>query len=429
MRYLAIFKDSLRETLDCKTFWVLLVISSVLILLCWSLSFTPLSPEESLKDIARGFDNVVVPRPGAFLRASCSATFQVQEPRAGADGMYLFRLRVSPVKEFHRLARHWDAMVRGRLKKQGDAVPDLDEPADFELERRYLLARFREQMLVRVAVEAEPGEGEVRLFKVELKPARPELLHGAHRLGFLFGAVDIRMTTSAANLVAQVESLLADVVAGWVGIIFALVVTASFIPDMLQKGRIDILLAKPIRRSTLLVYKYLGGLLYVFLNAAFLIGGCWLALAARSRHWDASFLWSIPVLTAAFAVLHAFSSWAGVLTRSPIVSILATMGLWFVSFGIGTARRIFLSSIAPFGLPDWARRGLDFVYYVLPKTSDLKAVNNYLIARGNLGIEGVEVAEQMGLVPLDWTLIGLTSAAFLALCLSLACVSFSKRDY
>lgn len=399
MRYLAIFKDSFRETLDCKTFWILLVVSLLFILICWSLSFTPLSPEEALKDIAKDFKTLVVARQGVFFRASYPVTFEVAEPRAAADGMYSFRLRVSPTKEFHRLVRHWDAAARGRLKKQGDAVPDLEEPADFELERRYLLARFREQQLVRVNVEAEPGEEEVRLFKVDLKPSRPELLHGGHRVGIFFGAMSYRLPTSVAVLVSAIEIILADWIAGVAGVIFALIVTASFIPDMLQKGRIDILLSKPIRRSTLLVYKYLGGLLYVLLNAVFLVGGCWLALAARSGYWDASFLWSIPVLTAFFAILYSFSVWLGMLTRSSIVSILGSMGLWFVSSQVGGFRQLFRSQIFSWSLPNWAQKALDFVYYVLPKTSDLKAINNFLIRRGNLGIEGVAPLEEMGAVP------------------------------
>lgn len=429
LKVLAIFKDSLRETLDSRTFWVLLFISGILILICWSLSFDPLAPGEALKDIAGGFNEVMVPRPGRIFRAGYPVKFEVEDPAETAEGRFHLRLRVSPVKEFHRLARHWDALVRDRIRKPGDPVPDLEEPADFELERRFLLARFREQGLGRVAVEAEGETGEIRLYRVEFKPSRPEILRGAHRMGVFFGAVRIRLATSAADVVAKIQSFLADLIAGWVGIILALVVTASFVPDMLQKGRIDLLLSRPIGRPALMASRYLGGLLFVLLHAAFLIGGCWLALAVRSRHWDASFLWSIPVLTAAFAVLHSFSTWMGVLTQSAVASLLTTLGLWFASFAVGFARRLFLSAMAPAELPPWARRGLEAVYYVLPKTSDLKAINNYLIARGNLGPEGVGFIEQMGVVPLDWAPVLISSAVFLAFCLTMACLSFSRRDY
>jgi ABC-type transport system involved in multi-copper enzyme maturation permease subunit len=333
------------------------------------------------------------------------------------------------VKEFHRLARHWDALARGKVKKKGEVVPDLDEPADFELERRFLLSRFREQQLTRVEAEALPGGEEFRLYRVQFKPSRPELLHGAHRMGVAFGAWSFRLPSSVAMVVAGIESTLASVIAGLAGVIFALVVTASFIPDMLQKGRIDILLSKPIRRPTLLVYKYLGGLLYVFLNAAFLVGGCWLALAVRSRHWDPSFLWTVPILTAAFAILYSFSSWLGVLTRSPIVCILGSLGLWFVSSMAGQVRRFFSHPLTPMEIPGWVRKSLDAVYYVLPKTSDLGQINSVLIHRGNMGSDGDAILEQVGMLSLDWPMILASSVGFMALFLSLACFSFSKRDY
>lgn len=429
MKYLAIFKDSFRETLDCRTFWVLLAVSLVIILGCWSLSFTPLSPEESVKDIARKFGTVVIFRPGAVHNASYPVEFGAENPRAGEDGTVTLDLRVSPVREFHRLARHWDALARGRVKKPGDAVPDLDEPADFELERRFLLSRFREQQLTRVEAEALPGGEDFRLYRVRFKPSRPELLHGAHRMGIAFGAWSFRLPSSVALVVAGIESTLASVIAGLAGVLFALVVTASFIPDMLQKGRIDILLSKPIRRPTLLVYKYLGGLLYVFLNAAFLVVGCWLALAVRSRHWDPSFLWTVPILTAAFAILYSFSSWLGVLTRSPIVCILGSLGLWFVSSIAGQIRRFFAHPMTSMEVPGWARKSLDVVYAILPKTSDLGQINNVLIHRGNLGTEGDALLDQMGVQSLDWPMILLSSAGFVAFFLALACVVFSRRDY
>ncbi len=198
---------------------------------------------------------------------------------------------------------------------------------------------------------------------------------------------------------------------------------------MIQKGRIDLVLSKPIHRSALLVYKYLGGLLYVLINAVFLVGGCWLALSARSGHWDFSFLWSIPVLTGFFAILYGFSAWLGVLTRSPIVSILGSIGLWFVSSYLGGIRQTLRGGLIPLALPDWAARALDFAYYVLPKTSDLKQINNQLITRGSVGTEALAMIQEAGLAPPDWTMIVLTSGAFLVLCLSLACLAFSKRDY
>ncbi len=430
MSFFAMLKDSFRETVDGKTFWVLLVVSALLVFLCASLSFTELTPDEAIKDIARGFSSIAHRDRGDYLYAEYPVKFTVEEVRTADNGGYAFRLRASPAKEFHRLVRHWNAMQEGLLKKQGDPIPDADAATDFELQRRCLVARLREQQLVRVGVEAEEGGGDDFLYRVKIRPARPELLRGAHRMNLLFGLADFRLPLSAAMIVAIIQMTLADWVAGWVGIIIAIIVTASFVPDMLQKGRVDLLLAKPLARPTILFYKYLGGLIYILLNAACLIGGCWLALAARSGHWDASFLWSIPILVFHFAILHAFSTWMGVLTHSPLASILATMGLWLVSFGAGAARLILHGPGAPATPPPgWAMKGIDFAYYVLPKTIDLKAVSGRLIARGSLGEEAFATLPQTGLAEIDWAVLLLSSGAFIAACLSLACLSFSRRDY
>ncbi len=429
MRYLAVLKDSFLETLDCKTLWFLLVVSTLLILLCSSLSFTALTPEEALKDIADGFDTVVHFRKGVIVDRRYPATFSVSEAREKEPGHYTFLLAASPATEVHRLVRHWDALNGGKIKKSEDPIPDADVPTDFAMQKRYLVARFYEQQLVRISIEDGGADGEQLRYRVGLRPSRPELLRGAHRVSILFGAASFRLGISAAMFIFIVEQTLADLFAGIVGLIIALVVTSTFIPDMLAKGRVDLLLSKPISRSALMVCKYVGGLLYVLLNAAYLVGGCWLALAGRSGYWNASFLWSIPILTAVFAVLYSFSAWLGVVTRSPLVSILATIGLWFVSFGVGGARHAVRGEFLPVRVPEWVSKGLDFVYYVLPKASDLKAINTQLLAQGTLGTAELAEDPGMSMATLDWTLILVSSAAFLLLFLALSCISFSKRDY
>ena len=54
---------------------------------------------------------------------------------------------------------------------------------------------------------------------------------------------------------------------------------------MLRKGTVDMLVVKPIHRVALLLYKYIGGLTFIFLNTVVAIGGVWLALGLRSGIW------------------------------------------------------------------------------------------------------------------------------------------------
>jgi ABC-type transport system involved in multi-copper enzyme maturation permease subunit len=429
VKTLALLGDSFRETLDCKTFWVLLAVSTLLIGMCLGLSFTPLSPEESLRDIALGFNVVLRLRKGPPIhREFPGVHFEVSQAAVSGQGEYSFRLRIRGAKEFYALLRFWDALEKDLIHTTEDPVPGPETPAELDLQKRYLVSRLREQQLARIFIQPTEPEADAVGYAIRLKPARPELLRGAHRVGILFGLKTFRLPFSEAAIVFWVELLLANLVAGLGGMIFAVIVTASFVPDMLQRGRLDLLLSKPISRPALLVYKYLGGLLYVFLSAVYLIGGCWLALAVRSGRWDPAFLWSIPVLTLSFAVLSSFSIWLGVLTRSALVSILSTLGLWFVSSGVGDLRSAIRTEAALAGLPDWARKGIDAVYLVLPKVSDLKNINGYLLARGSLGREG-ELVERLEQGAVDWPLVLVSSVAFLAVFLALSCRRFSKRDY
>ena len=85
-------------------------------------------------------------------------------------------------------------------------------------------------------------------------------------LVFMF--VDIDTLTSLANqsgrdilireIVSSLELLIVTPLAN-LGLLLAIFSSASFVPVMLEKGNIDLLLSKPISRAQLLLGKYFGG--------------------------------------------------------------------------------------------------------------------------------------------------------------------------
>ena len=110
-----------------------------------------------------------------------------------------------------------------------------------------------------------------------------------------------------------IEDKLVNGFGAWVAIIISIVISAMFIPNMLRKGTIDLLLVKPISRPILLIYKYLGGLIFIFLNTSFIVVGIW-GLGLRgclgnrflAQHSDHHVL---------FAILYAVSAPFGVPSR------------------------------------------------------------------------------------------------------------------
>ncbi|MGD8306980.1 MAG: hypothetical protein PVF17_10020, partial [Ignavibacteria bacterium] len=85
--------------------------------------------------------------------------------------------------------------------------------------------------------------------------------------------VDLETLTSIGNksgneilvkeLVSSLELLIVNPMAS-LGLLLAIFSSASFVPVMLEKGNIDLLLSKPISRPQLLIGKYLGVVLFVF---------------------------------------------------------------------------------------------------------------------------------------------------------------------
>ncbi|HYH69563.1 MAG TPA: hypothetical protein VD866_33010, partial [Urbifossiella sp.] len=128
-----------------------------------------------------------------------------------------------------------------------------------------------------------------------------------NEVSVLFGAFPPMKRFSLGQVLWFVQDKLVSGIGAGVALIISVVITAFFIPNLLRKGSIDLLISKPIGRVQLLVYKYVGGLTFIFLIASVTVGGVWVATGVRSGSWDPSFLLVIPVLTFSFAILYAVS--------------------------------------------------------------------------------------------------------------------------
>ena len=163
--------------------------------------------------------------------------------------------------------------------------------------------------------------------------------------------------------------------------------TAFFIPNMLRKGKCRPAHLKADWPVWLLIYKYIGGLTFIFLVSLFTIGGIWLVIALRSGFWDPSFLVVVPVLTFTFAILYAVSTLAAVLTRSPIVAMLASVGAAVFLYIAGKAKQ-WADSTRNMGeggeTPSWVFTLIDTINNILPRYKDLDTATSKLIASGTL---------------------------------------------
>jgi ABC-2 type transport system permease protein len=233
-----------------------------------------------------------------------------------------------------------------------------------------------------------------------------DLVEGAVATVSLFG--------SAANRATDVDRLVRGVYGGiatflytW-GMFLAVFASAGLIPSVLEPGRIELLLSKPVSRTHILLGRYVGNVLVISCNVIFLVLGVWTILGVKTGIWSTTFLVSIATSIFIFAVLLSVVVLIGVLFDSAALATMVTVGLMIMSpilAQTSTMLRL-LSS-------EWSRQIWRTLYYALPKVYDL----------GKMTLDAIQSRTFEGYMPI-WT-----SALFGAVMLSAALAIFARRDF
>ncbi len=193
------------------------------------------------------------------------------------------------------------------------------------------------------------------------------------------------------------------------GLFLSIFSASSFIPNMLEKGNIDVLLSKPISRSQIIYGKFLGGTAVVFANIAYLVVSIWFLIGLKFAIWDPSFLLTILTITFAFAVLYGLIILIGILSQSSILAMMLSYLIFFILSPILNMREQILL-LSDSKILEMVLEGL---YYIIPKTSELGTITSDIAVGGNI---------------YDFQPI-FSSAIFLILTLALSIIIFSKKDY
>jgi ABC-type transport system involved in multi-copper enzyme maturation permease subunit len=289
---------------------------------------------------------------------------------------------------------------------------------------------------VRPAPAPEEARDNKVYFEVETGPTEATRRLWLCEPVLVFGALPLRFD---APLGVQLFVIAHSVISlgSWVAILVSVIITAFFIPNMLSKGTIDLILVKPIRRWSILCFKYLGGLTFIFLNTAFAILGIWLALGLRSGIWANSFLLMIFVLTFFFAILYAVSTLAGVVTRSAVVAIVVTLAAWFAFFLVGKVYLLFDARAKyeeKHKVPASERWNeslvstASFLHTITPRTSDLDVLGDRILLNDFLAGD-IRQAVGQGKSSVSWGESLTVSGIFVALMLVLSCWWFATKDY
>lgn len=192
------------------------------------------------------------------------------------------------------------------------------------------------------------------------------------------------------------------------GMFLAVFASSGLIPSVLEPGRIELLLSKPLSRTHILLGRYTGNVLVVFLNSVYLVAGVWTILGVKTGIWSPAFLIAIATTTFIFAVLLSVVVLIGVLFESAALATMVTVALMIISPILAQTSLMMrlLSS-------EWSRNLWQALYYSLPKVYEI----------GKMTLDAIQSRTFVGFTPI-WT-----SAVFGAIMLGAALSIFARRDF
>lgn len=131
------------------------------------------------------------------------------------------------------------------------------------------------------------------------------------------------------------SALFVDYYVGWIGCILGLVCTAGVFPNLMEKGAVDSIVARPLSRWKIFLAKYLGSLFFMAVQATFFVVLAFLVVGWRWKAWFPGLLWSIPLLILLFSYLYCICVAFGIWTRSAVTSLLLTLAVWLMVIAVG----------------------------------------------------------------------------------------------
>jgi ABC-type transport system involved in multi-copper enzyme maturation permease subunit len=486
---LAILKDSLREAWDSKTLLVMLVMACLFLLGVASIGYTPAAPKTVFEKFAEEQSAPIlrldhgkrqlpmtgsVEGPPQALATYTLTTFRVVKEAVHApNGEYEFTLVVKPLdpksleggKEpdkkdqpkdeavheadgFEMAMALWHedgsgkfVKIEGRNELDPRKVKVKIAAVTEEMVREYFTGELeRETQIPITGFERLPAENpNERVYKFTTGPSTEPRVWPV-KISIGFGAWESEGPAPLGYMLYAIQDLVLSSVGGLIIILIAVIVTAFFIPNMLRPGSVVMLLSKPISRSTLLLFKYFGGLFFVLILSSFVVGGVWLITGIRAGVWAPGVFMVIPLMTLSFAILYAVSTAAAVWTRNSIVCILVTLAfcglLWLVGKVEFFARlhRMNRDAVAELKKEEpqyatWATV-VGGMNRFLPRWYDIDVLTGDAVADSLMTIKQRETqrASAQRQLPTWGGTIGVTSI-WIALFIGLACWRFSVKDY
>ena len=158
-----------------------------------------------------------------------------------------------------------------------------------------------------------------------------------NRVSILFGLWEIETqhynpatVEGQSHITGMAVYILLSIFLGWIGVILMIIGTAGMLPAFMEHGAVDLVLAKPISRPKLFLYKYLAGMVFVLFHATLFVILTFLMMGLRWHVWVPEYLLCIPLMVLLFSYVYCISALVAVTTRSTVAAILLSLAAWVV---------------------------------------------------------------------------------------------------
>jgi hypothetical protein len=168
------------------------------------------------------------------------------------------------------------------------------------------------------------------------------------------------------------------------GILFGIVACSDFAPSLLSPGRIEHLLALPLRRWHILAGTFLGVMALAMTGALYGSVGLVLIFGVKTGYWTAG-----PIIAALLACVSFAAVYAVMLTTAALVrsaALCAAMGGLTLVAGILASNR---TDIAPALQEGLIRESFKAVTLVLPRLWSLAKASMELAASESTGLQSL----------------------------------------
>ena len=126
----------------------------------------------------------------------------------------------------------------------------------------------------------------------------------------------------------------------WLACLLALVASAGLFPELVSSGTVETLLARPIARWRLYVFKFTGGLLFTALQVMVFCTASFVVIGVRGGAWEPGLFLAVPMVALLYSYLFSVCALIGTVTRSGIAALLLTVLFWGFLFTLNTSEQM-----------------------------------------------------------------------------------------